>query len=750
MPDQTLAQSVKAKYPGVYDDIPDVELETKIKAKYPGVYDDLPSTKGQDTTTQTAAPVSQLGEAWQAVKDIVGGTLQMAGHAGDAMHGYPQALTEDLKNLVGAHKEQFAKAKEAFTASASPNEPLGQRAGQALIGVQHGLAAAIPVQGPMAAGVAEDVSTGHYGRAGVNAAALFAPYAHDTLKPVAETVGRGVEAAGDAVGATKAADALNAKWKGIQTARAEASTAKANQSYYENLTKAIGPTAKDPARSVINLTRAKPYLVVEHSASPIEAVQHVIDAANKGSETIQEHVQNYVGAFKNDLIRTDPMQAATKALESMPGSGPSDVAAGLKELKDRGLAETPTLEKSFNVLTRLNAENKSVLAANRYDVANARATDPKFVAREAAADALRSGIYDQLEARGVSGVRALRQDQGALIAVRNAAQKQAFNGTRGVGGTGKTSLPAQIAGKAVEIGAVAGGAEIGGPIGAAAGHVLGRDLTSRFLTKANLTRDALVAKAFKKATAEAPQFPTVPAQAAPRGLLQSPAIALQASPDTSYVRSVPRPRGFGARVPQPIGDVGVGQMPHAILNALTEKEPPAAGADALVNRPVPIRSEKPLVMPRNSEELHQFVNAPVPNKFKDLNIHEQREVKRILEELKAFTFDQPGRAKVPYWEQQPESALAGERQPNAPVYQAFQGETKRTGPQIRASLQMFIRGGRATKIVEDAVREARRHLYDSTEAQPRMLPNDAGRDYQEAPKDLAVEFPFGENKRGIR
>lgn len=48
MPD-TLAQKIKAKYPGAYDDVPDGELEAKIKAKYPGVYDDLPTTPNKES-----------------------------------------------------------------------------------------------------------------------------------------------------------------------------------------------------------------------------------------------------------------------------------------------------------------------------------------------------------------------------------------------------------------------------------------------------------------------------------------------------------------------------------------------------------------------------------------------------------------------------------------------------------------------------------------------------------------------------
>src|SRR5690349_18051678 len=41
MPD-TLAQRVRAKYVGAYDDLTDQELEAKVTAKFPGVYDDLP------------------------------------------------------------------------------------------------------------------------------------------------------------------------------------------------------------------------------------------------------------------------------------------------------------------------------------------------------------------------------------------------------------------------------------------------------------------------------------------------------------------------------------------------------------------------------------------------------------------------------------------------------------------------------------------------------------------------------------
>lgn len=55
---ETLAQKIKAKYPGTYDDIPDAELEQRITAKYPGVYDDLPRTDAKAAPAMNFATVN--------------------------------------------------------------------------------------------------------------------------------------------------------------------------------------------------------------------------------------------------------------------------------------------------------------------------------------------------------------------------------------------------------------------------------------------------------------------------------------------------------------------------------------------------------------------------------------------------------------------------------------------------------------------------------------------------------------------
>lgn len=41
----SLAELVRAKYPGAYDDLSDEQLEASVRAKYPGAYDDIPSAQ---------------------------------------------------------------------------------------------------------------------------------------------------------------------------------------------------------------------------------------------------------------------------------------------------------------------------------------------------------------------------------------------------------------------------------------------------------------------------------------------------------------------------------------------------------------------------------------------------------------------------------------------------------------------------------------------------------------------------------
>lgn len=88
MPD-TLAQKVKAKFPGVYDDLPDAELESRIVAKFPGVYDDLPRT----IVVKTAASPKSPERTWtDTAEDLAIGAAKGLGNTayglGKLVHDY--------------------------------------------------------------------------------------------------------------------------------------------------------------------------------------------------------------------------------------------------------------------------------------------------------------------------------------------------------------------------------------------------------------------------------------------------------------------------------------------------------------------------------------------------------------------------------------------------------------------------------------------------------------------------------------
>jgi hypothetical protein len=144
-----------------------------------------------------------------------------------------------------------------------------------------------------------------------------------------------------------------------------------------------------------------------------------------------------------------------------------------------------------------------VLANNKYDLATARETSPAFAAREIAAESLRNGIYDQLENYGIDGVRELRQDQGSLIKIRNAAHNQIFNEGRTVRGTGRSGLGGRIVrgvGKAAgaSIGGAAGSTL--GPGGTIGGAVVGGEIGSSIansLAPGDLTKGGLIENSFK-------------------------------------------------------------------------------------------------------------------------------------------------------------------------------------------------------------------------------------------------------------
>lgn len=467
--------------------------------------------KGVWDTLNPGPMVKQLYEAAKAAPALSGPELTLF------------VPKEILKNIGSAQLEQVKKGWDAF------------QQGHVSEGIGHLAAGALPVVGPMAAQAGEDIGAGKP-RYGIGEAI-------GTLLPFLAKYGNEVRKTGSLAPTTSDA----------QAADVAARTAKASQiaeSSRNDLANAIPPSSSAPYTPE-DYTAARPHLEAQHQASPITTVEEFRDAADAANSVIEGRIASYLQQFGSDRLRVDPLAAVVDKLKESPRA--SFVQDGLKELSDLPLDQPLTLDQAEGIRRQLNAENKGVLKRNNYDRYTARTIDPGFAARETAAQVIRQGIYDQLEARGVPGVADLRRTEGSIINLRNAAERQIFRGESRVAQTAPNSVIRRALGKAAKYGTAGAGAYIGSAggttgteFGAMGGAALGDELQSAIRGKA-LTRDELVARSFKNATTAGPTFPAIPPAPPVRGLIGPGPIVPPPPPDPSFVRGIPAE--YGARVP---------------------------------------------------------------------------------------------------------------------------------------------------------------------------------------------------------
>ncbi len=272
--------------------------------------------------------------------------------------------------------------------------------------------------------------------------------------------------------------------------------AKAPAEAFDNFQKAI-PPMKSASYQQADYEAVRPYLEQEHNVNAIETVKGVREAADSVIGKAEDLVAEHIAQKPYLQIQTNPISDVQRAL-STNQRGQSFVDAGIKDLQDFHLDQPKTVGQADAIRRQLNQENKAVLKKNSYDQETARSVDPGFAAREAAAESLRNGIYDEFP-----GLREVRLDEGSAIKIRNAAQNQEFNGQKKVGGTG---APGPIRRGLRRASTVAGAAlgSAGGPVGSAVGAEAGGALAES-LSPQNLTRDSLVAKSFEKPVAAGTQ-----------------------------------------------------------------------------------------------------------------------------------------------------------------------------------------------------------------------------------------------------
>jgi len=91
---QTLAQAVKAKHPGEYDNWSDVDLEKAIIAKHPGEYNDWPLSKPEQ-----GRPIVDLRAGAEAAKGVVNAIKETTGHDNPDAAPFLQRWREGLRPL---------------------------------------------------------------------------------------------------------------------------------------------------------------------------------------------------------------------------------------------------------------------------------------------------------------------------------------------------------------------------------------------------------------------------------------------------------------------------------------------------------------------------------------------------------------------------------------------------------------------------------------------------------------------------
>lgn len=95
MPEQTLAQAIKAKYPGKYDAWSDAALETSIKEKFPGKYDAWPTTQSIEAKPSEQPPIPGVGSERRVIEPSLTRTPGQA-----AWEGFKSGALEGGKELL--------------------------------------------------------------------------------------------------------------------------------------------------------------------------------------------------------------------------------------------------------------------------------------------------------------------------------------------------------------------------------------------------------------------------------------------------------------------------------------------------------------------------------------------------------------------------------------------------------------------------------------------------------------------------
>ena len=366
---------------------------------------------------------------------------------------------------------------------------------------------------------------------------------------------------------------------------------------------AAPPSAKESLNYEENYHRARPYMEAENSEAGIKTVRDAKDAAQSAVGKIEDKVKAYVESLPDTRVEGSKiLDSATRALNDERWRTPEEREEGLEALRKLGVSDDLTLKQADALRRRLGQENESYLGTNTAGREAARATNPSFAAKEAAADSLRDMIYDKLEEGGIKDVGNLRKDEGALLSMRDIYERNVGRAERPAPPIARSGL-ARIGSRRAAQGMGAAVGSIGGPLGTAGGIAAG-DIGGNVLEdwlNAKKTPNALLEKSFSRKTVGAPSYPEPLFTPAP-----SMTGTQQSFPKGGSLFNLEQtaPRKLEA-IPSISGEQQGFQFPQSDLFGIrqTSAPPPIREIPSIGNQlRLPEKSGAPMIMPPTSAE----------------------------------------------------------------------------------------------------------------------------------------------------
>jgi hypothetical protein len=367
---QTLAQMVRAKFPGAYDDMDDAALESSVRKKFPGAYDDIPpSPAASAPEPPAAAPRGWPATIGDAVLDVGKGALkglgstvshigELAVNAGMIPGQMPAAFSPEFRSPV------FRKADE-LTTPTNAAQTVGKVGEQIAEVVLPGKAISSATQG-----------LGLAGRMGAEAIAGAGMSAAQGGNPIVGAVGG---AALPAIGA------------GISAAVPALKGQAAKQ-----VVEALGPTKE---RFKAMAERLTPEILQRGLRGSREQLQaHAADAAEAAGAAVDDAIQLY-GSRQAD---TKPVLAALEsAKDAFRTSGPH---GNVVEIEPRAIRQLDGLQKVVTELGPTPPVEKLVAVRRAWD----------SVVEQAGGYAHRAGGAIGMPLKDVSEAKAKREGATAI------------------------------------------------------------------------------------------------------------------------------------------------------------------------------------------------------------------------------------------------------------------------------------------------------------------------------------------------